>query len=98
MADHSKAMTHHGLAGKALAKGNHKLAAHHLGHAMRSLRGGDTSKLAAAGSPGGASMTADERAEQDRGASAVATEPGAPTSGKLGASKLVAALSAAKRK
>jgi hypothetical protein len=93
MADHTKALTHHGLAGKALANGNTKLAAHHLGHAMRSLRGGDPGKLASAGSPGGVTMTADEKADQSRGASAVPKEPSTPKGGRL-----VAALTAAKRK
>jgi hypothetical protein len=39
MANLSKALTHHTLAGKALRSGNHKQAAHHLGHAMAQLRG-----------------------------------------------------------
>lgn len=38
MADHKKALTHHGHAGKALRAGDAKAAAHHLGHAMSALR------------------------------------------------------------
>lgn len=38
MADHAKATKHHKLAGKALSSGDHKAAAHHMGHAMSALR------------------------------------------------------------
>lgn len=38
MADSIKALKHHGLAGRALKKGDMKTAAHHMGHAMSALR------------------------------------------------------------
>ena len=42
MANHPKALHHHGKAGKALKAGDSKLAAHHLGHAMSALRSNAT--------------------------------------------------------
>lgn len=38
MANHSKAKHHHGKAGECLSKGDHKGAAHHMGHALSALR------------------------------------------------------------
>lgn len=38
MANHKKAMLHHGKAATALAAGNYKEAAHHMGHALSALR------------------------------------------------------------
>lgn len=54
------ASSHANKASEALGLGDHKKAAHHLGHAMRALR----KPKGPAGSPGGVTtpMTADERA------------------------------------
>lgn len=38
MADSKKAQLHHGKAGDCLKKGDHKGAAHHMGHALAALR------------------------------------------------------------
>lgn len=38
MANHKKALLHHGKAATALAAGNYKEAAHHMGHALSALR------------------------------------------------------------
>lgn len=38
MANHKKALLHHGKAASALAARNYKEAAHHMGHALSALR------------------------------------------------------------
>ena len=38
MANSKKASHHHGKAGECLSKGDHKGAAHHMGHALAALR------------------------------------------------------------
>jgi hypothetical protein len=38
MANHKKAQHHHGKAGEAFQRGDAKMAAHHMGHALAALR------------------------------------------------------------
>lgn len=75
MPDLSKALTHHTLAGKALRSGDSKGAAHHFGHAMRSLR--SSAPVQEGGEPivADADNTADERSVHGdmRGGSGQAT-------------------------
>jgi hypothetical protein len=52
MANHSKAMTHHGHIGAALKAGNAQQAMHHVGHLMLALRAVPSADSAPSNTPG----------------------------------------------